>query len=74
MYNMYNTWLTCILHRNIVSSKKKNHKSNSLSMSTGRNSPVDVLQAINIIEQMEIDRISVSELIFPQSRHKAKPS
>lgn len=64
---MYNTWLSCILHRNIVSSKKKNHKSNSLSMSTGRNSPVDVLQAINIIEQMEIDRISVSELIFPQS-------
>lgn len=25
-------------------------------MSTGRNSPVDVLQVINIIEQMEIDR------------------
>lgn len=43
-------------------------------MSTGRNSPVDVLQVINIIEQMEIDRISLSELIFPQSRHKAKPS
>lgn len=43
-------------------------------MSTGRNSPVGVLQVVNIIEQMEIDRISVAELIFPQSRHKAKPS
>lgn len=43
-------------------------------MYTGRNSPVDVLQVINKTEQMEIDRISVSELIFPQSRHKAKPS
>lgn len=43
-------------------------------MSTGRNSPVDLLQVINKTEQMEIDRISVSELIFPQSRHKAKPS
>lgn len=38
-------------------------------MCTGRNSPVDVLQVINKTEQMEIDRISVSELIFPQSRH-----
>lgn len=43
-------------------------------MSTGRNSPVGVLQVVNIIEQMEIDRISPLELIFPQSRHKAKPS
>lgn len=36
-------------------------------MSTGRNSPVDLLQVINKTEQMEIDRISVAELIFPQS-------
>lgn len=43
-------------------------------MSTCRSSPVDVLQVINKTEQMEIDRISVAELIFPQSRHKAKPS
>lgn len=42
-------------------------------MSTGRNSPVDVLQVINKTEQMEIDRYRYQNSSF-LSRHKAKPS
>lgn len=69
---MYNTWLTCILYRNIVSFYLRKKSQIQLVFKVSRNSYVDILQVIT--EQIVIDRIPLLELIFHQSLHRAKPN